>query len=156
MGQQTHLVTGGSGFIGVHLVSQLLEAQYSVHATVRNLKNSEKIQPLLELQKKYPGNLDLFEADLLSPGSFAAAMQGCSVVHHVASPFLMAEKISDGQKQMVEPALKGTRNVLDCVNNTESVQRVVLTSTSKIFKVCLLLKFLLTFDVSWRYFRGLY
>lgn len=132
MGTQIHLVTGGSGFIGIHIVAQLLETNYIVHATVRSTKSGPKIQPLQNLQKKYPEKLKLFEADLLQADSFTAAMQGCSVVHHVASPFLMAEKIRDGQKEMVEPALQGTRNVLTCVNNTESVKRVVLTSTGKI------------------------
>ncbi|KAH8701541.1 NAD dependent epimerase/dehydratase [Talaromyces proteolyticus] len=129
MGPQTHLVTGGSGFIGICIVNQLLEARYAVHVTVRSIKNGPKVQPLLDLQEKYPGKLTLFEADLLKPGSFAAAMEGCSIVHHVASPFLMAEKIIDGQKEMVEPAVQGTQNVLNCVNSTESVGRVVLTST---------------------------
>ncbi|KAF4450035.1 cinnamyl-alcohol dehydrogenase [Fusarium austroafricanum] len=129
MALQTHLITGGSGFIAIHLVNQLLEAGYTVHATVRNLNNVPKTQPLRCLQDKYPGKLELFEADLLEPGSFETAMQGCSVVHHIASPFLMAEKISDGQKEMVEPALRGTQNVLNSVNNTKSVIRVILTST---------------------------
>jgi dihydroflavonol-4-reductase len=131
MAPQTHLVTGGSGFIAVHLVDQLLRGGHAVHATVRSLINGPKTQPLRQLQERYPGKLELFEADLLMPGSFEAAMQGCSVVHHVASPFLMAEKIKDGQKEMVEPALRGTQNVLKCVNNTDSVKRVILTSTGK-------------------------
>ncbi|RKK07423.1 hypothetical protein BFJ66_g17536 [Fusarium oxysporum f. sp. cepae] len=111
MSSETHLVTGGSGYVAIHLVYTLLEAGYSVHTTVRSLKNGSKVEPLRDLQKKYPGKLELFEADLLRAGSFEAAMQGCSVVHHVASPFLMAESITDGQKQMVEPALQGTRSV---------------------------------------------
>ncbi|KAI1849831.1 hypothetical protein JX266_004780 [Neoarthrinium moseri] len=129
MASQTHLVTGGSGFIAIHLVNQLLQAGYAVHTTVRSLGNAVKVQPLRDLQAKYPGKLELFEADLLKPGSFEPALQGCSVVHHVASPFLMAEKIKDGQKEMVEPALEGARNVLNSVNKTEGVKRVVLTST---------------------------
>lgn len=131
MALDTHMVTGGSGFIAIHLVNQLLQAGYNVHTTVRDLNNTRKVQPLRSLQEKYPGKLELFEADLLKPGSFEPAMKDCSVVHHVASPFLMAEKIKDGQKEMVEPALQGTRNVLNSVNSTESVKRVVLTSTSK-------------------------
>lgn len=131
MASDTHMVTGGSGFIAIHLVNQLLQAGYNVHTTVRDLTNTRKVQPLRDLQEKYPGKLDLFEADLLKPGSFEPAIKDCSVVHHVASPFLMAEKIKDGQKDMVDPALQGTRNVLNSVNSTETVKRVVLTSTSK-------------------------
>ncbi|MBB3773462.1 nucleoside-diphosphate-sugar epimerase [Angulomicrobium tetraedrale] len=87
------------------------------------------MRPLHRLQRQFPGQLTIFEADLLVPGAFDAAMAGCTVVHHVASPFLLPEKIKDGRQQMLEPALKGTRNVLDTVNRTPSVGRVVMTST---------------------------
>ena len=50
-----------------------------------------------------------------------------SVVFHTASPFNF--KVTDSQRGFVDPALKGTRNVLDSVNKTESVKRVVLTSS---------------------------
>ncbi|KAJ9138085.1 Cinnamyl-alcohol dehydrogenase [Pleurostoma richardsiae] len=126
---ETHLVTGASGFIALQLTKQLLEAGHSVHATVRSLHNEQKVAPLKTLQAAHPDKLALFEADLLRPGSFGPAMAGCSVVHHVASPFWAPEKIRDGQKEMVEPALEGTRNVLASVNETESVKRVVMTST---------------------------
>ncbi|KAJ0299907.1 hypothetical protein Brms1b_012979 [Colletotrichum noveboracense] len=126
---ETHLVTGGSGFIAQHLVNELLSQGIRVNATVRSLRNAKKVASLKGLQEEHAGRLQLFEADLLKPGSFKEAMQGCSVVHHVASPFMMAEMIKDGQKECVEPALEGTRNVLASVKETTSVKRVVLTST---------------------------
>lgn len=126
------LVTGGSGFVATELISQLLVQGYIVHATVRSLQNSAKVSCLQDLKSQHPeGKLLLFEADLLQPGSFHAAMQGCSVVFHVASPFKVPEKIKDGDSEMVQPALQGTRNVLEAVEDTPSVQRVVFTSTSE-------------------------
>ncbi|MCF1480887.1 MULTISPECIES: NAD-dependent epimerase/dehydratase family protein [Rhizobium/Agrobacterium group] len=127
--QETMLVTGGSGFVASHLILQLLEMDATVHATVRSLRNVAKIKPLTDMQARFPGKLKLYEADLLTPGSFDAAMAGCAIVFHVASPFKLPEKIKDGQREMVEPALQGTRNVLGSVNRTESVRRVVMTST---------------------------
>ena len=124
-----HLVTGASGFVAAHLTRLLLEAGYTLHATVRSLSQTAKLRPLHALRQQFPGRLSLFEADLLKPGSFDAAMAGCAVVHHVASPFLLPEKITDGRRQMLEPALQGTRNVLGGVERTPSVQRVVMTST---------------------------
>lgn len=124
------LVTGGSGFIALELVSQLLEADYTVHTTVRSLQNHAKTQPLRSLRDRHGSDrLILFEADLLQPASFGPAMQGCHVVYHVASPFKVEEKIKDGQREMIEPALKGTANVLQSVQDTPSVTRVILTSS---------------------------
>lgn len=127
----TALVTGGSGFIGMYVVKLLLDHGHNVHTTVRSLNDPKKCKPLLDLQKAYPNKLALFEADLMKDGSFQAAMQGCDIVYHVASPFLVPQQIKDGLKECVEPALNGTRNVLDSVNKTSTVMRVVLTSSSE-------------------------
>jgi nucleoside-diphosphate-sugar epimerase len=128
---QTALVTGGTGFIALYVVKLLLKHGHHVHTTVRSLANKKKCKSLLELQTQYPDKLTLFEADLLSHGSFFQAMQGCDTVYHIASPFLVPQQIKDGMKDCVEPALNGTRNVLVSVNDTESVRRVILTSSSK-------------------------
>jgi dihydroflavonol-4-reductase len=125
----TSLVTGGTGFIGSWVVKTLLERGHHVNATVRSLKNARKCKPLFDLQASHPGKLQLFEADLLKSGSFGDAMVGCSVVYHVASPFLMPQQLKDGVKECIEPALQGTKNVLGSVNETDSVTRVVLTSS---------------------------
>lgn len=123
------LVTGGTGFVGSHLVKRLLERGYRVHATVRGTADAAKVRPLRDMQEAHPGQLSLFEADLLKEGSFDEAMTGCRVVFHVASPFRMPEKIKDGRRDMVDPALLGTRNVLAAVERTPTVERLVLTST---------------------------
>ncbi|KUO05428.1 NAD-dependent epimerase/dehydratase family protein [Streptomyces caeruleatus] len=128
-GSASVLVTGGSGFVGSHLVKRLLERGYLVHATVRDMADTAKVRPLREMQEAHPDRLRLFEADLLTEGSFDAATAGCRVVFHVASPFRMPEKIKDGRRDMVDPALLGTRNVLAAVERTPTVERLVLTST---------------------------
>jgi len=127
--QDTVLVTGGSGFVASHLILQLLEAGAIVHTTVRSARNQAKVRPLEDLQARFLNRLKVFEADLLREGAFDPAMAGCSIVFHVASPFKLPEKIRDGQREMVDPALNGTRNVLGSVNRTDSVRRVVMTST---------------------------
>lgn len=123
------LVTGGSGFVGCHLVKRLLERGYEVRTTVRSTSDTRKTGPLYALRAEHPGRLALFEADLLAEGSFDEAAKGCTTVFHVASPFLMPEKIKDGQRDVVDPALLGTRNVLGTIERTPDVRRLVLTST---------------------------
>lgn len=122
------LVTGASGYIGSWIVRSLLEAGYTVHGTVRNPQKKSGLEHLHKLSDDHPGRLRLFKADLLTPGSFDEAMAGCELVMHTASPFLLTG-FKDAQEALVRPALEGTRNVLDSVNRTPSVKRVVLTSS---------------------------
>ncbi|BCI79228.1 NAD-dependent epimerase [Mycolicibacterium sp. TY66] len=122
------LVTGASGYIGSWIVRYLLEAGHTVHGTVRNPQKPTGLEHLHKLSADHPGKLKLFKADLLDVGSFDEAMAGCELVMHTASPFLL-QGVTDAQESLVRPALEGTRNVLDAVNRTESVKRVVLTSS---------------------------
>ncbi|MDP3916534.1 MAG: NAD-dependent epimerase/dehydratase family protein [Bacteroidota bacterium] len=122
------LVTGGTGYLASWIVKQLLDEGYEVRTTVRNLAQKDKYAHLTALAVKSAGILQFFEADLLKKGSFTESMAGCELVIHTASPFKISG-IKNAQKELVEPALEGTRNVLDTVNATESVQRVVLTSS---------------------------
>ena len=122
------VVTGGSGYIASWIVKYLLEDGKSVRTTVRSLKDTKKIEHLLELQNKFKDKLTLFEADLLTEGSFDKAIEGVELVIHTASPFFVAG-IKNAQKQLVDPALQGTRNILGACNRISSVKRVVLTSS---------------------------
>lgn len=122
------LVTGGNGYIASWLVKYLLEAGHNVRATVRDPSNDKKVGHLKRIAEKSPGSLTLFQADLLKEGSFNGAMKGCELVFHTASPFVIMG-IKDAQKELVDPAVEGTRNVLDAANRTDSVKRVVLTSS---------------------------
>lgn len=125
---QTLLVTGAAGYLASWIVAQLLEEGHTVHGSVRELQDQAKIQHLLQLAAQYPGRLKLFEADLLEAGSFDAAMVGCSLVIHTASPYFLAQP-KDPHRQLIQPARDGTLNVLASVDKTTSVRRVVLTSS---------------------------
>jgi nucleoside-diphosphate-sugar epimerase len=122
------LVTGGNGYIASWIVKYLLCEGINVHATVRDPKNTEKVGHLLACAAKARGKLSLFKADLLTPGAFDEAMQGCELVIHTASPFVI-KGIKDAEKELVKPAVDGTRNVLEAANRVASVKRVVLTSS---------------------------
>ena len=121
------LVTGGSGYVASWIVKKLLDQGYTVHATVRSKSPSVKINHLLEWEKQFDGKLTLFEADLLKDGSFAESMKNCALVMHTASPF--KRDVKNAQKELIDPALKGTQNVLSQASKTETVKRIVLTSS---------------------------
>lgn len=121
------LVTGATGYIAGWVIKKLLERGLTVHATVRNASDKSRLAYLQQMADTSPGKIRFFEADLVKPGSFAEAMKGCSTVFHIASPF--STSVKDPQAELVTPALEGTRNVLQQVNETPSVTRVVLTSS---------------------------
>lgn len=125
---ETVCVTGASGFIASWLVKSLLEKGYHVKGTVRN---PEKAKFLM----KFPGaseRLELVAADLLEPGSFDSILQGCDGVFHTASPLPSmkpGEILGDPEAELVEPALKGTLNVLEACAKARP-KRIVLTSSA--------------------------
>ena len=83
------LVTGATGYIASWVIKNLLEQGHTVHATVRDLKKTHSFQHLTDIAAKSTGNLQLFQANLLEEGAFDAAMQGCEIVLHMASPFVV-------------------------------------------------------------------
>ncbi|HPF49962.1 MAG TPA: NAD-dependent epimerase/dehydratase family protein [Draconibacterium sp.] len=121
------LVTGATGYVAGWLVKKLLEEGITVHAAVRDPGNKKKLKSLDDLAKNSKGSIHYFKSDLLEEGSFAKAMKDCELVFHTASPF--TSNITDPQKELVDPAKLGTRNVLEEVNRSKSVKRVVLTSS---------------------------
>jgi len=121
------MVTGANGFVASWLVKKLLEDGITVHAAVRSPQNEEKIGHLKKAAENASGSLKLFQADLLTPGAYKEAMEGCELVYHTASPFTM--EIKDPQKDLIEPAEQGTANVLNTASETSSVKRVVVTSS---------------------------
>lgn len=123
------LVTGGSGYIASWIIYYLLDAGHEVVTTVRDIKDEEKTKHLKELAEKKKGNLSFAEADLLNESSFDKAVDGCDIVIHSASPFKISG-IKNARKQLIEPAVKGTKNVLKSVNRHKSVRKVVLTSSA--------------------------
>jgi nucleoside-diphosphate-sugar epimerase len=124
----TVLVTGAAGYLGSWIVDYLLRDGFKVNGTIRSFRDKSKYQHLLKLDEQYPGQLKLHEADLLQAGSFDDAVNGCEIVIHAASPYLF-EKPENPEQELILPAIEGTRNVLDAVNKTSSVKRVVVTSS---------------------------
>lgn len=116
------VVTGASGFVASRIIYDLRATQkYQVRATVRNASDPTKT----DILRGY-GDVQIAEGDLLAEGSFDKAFEGAKYVIHTASPFIYEFK--DVEKELYEPAINGTKNVLrSCLKN--GVKRVVLTSS---------------------------
>lgn len=121
------MVTGANGYVASWVVKRLLDEGITVHAAVRNPKDENKLSHLREAAAQSQGDIKFFKGDLLIPGSYKEAMEGCELVYHTASPFTI--DIKDPQKELIEPAVHGTENVLNSAMEIRTVKRVVVTSS---------------------------
>lgn len=121
------LVTGANGYVASWLVKRLLDEGMTVHAAVRNPSNKSKVGHLKKLAENSKGSIKFFKSNLVQKGSYSEAMEGCELVFHTASPFFSCVK--NPEKELIKPAMLGTKNVLEEANNNSSVKRVILTSS---------------------------
>jgi len=123
----TVLVTGGSGFIGVHSILRLLREGYSVRTTVRDLAREPDVRAMLATGGAEPGDaLEFVAADLTRDEGWSEAVAGCEYVWHVASPF--PPGAPEHEDELIVPAREGTLRVLRAARDA-GVKRVVLTSS---------------------------
>jgi farnesol dehydrogenase len=113
-------VTGGTGFIGMHLIKQLLDEGCEVHAIYRS---ESKIAGMKH------DNLIWFKGDILDMDVLKTAMQDCSQVYHVAAyASAWEEKPGDFRKYNVQ----GTINIIETAKEAK-VEKIVVTSTAGVF-----------------------
>ncbi len=123
---KTVLLTGVSGYIGLHCAQQLLNAGYIVRGSVRNEAKANSVKETLSAAKIDTQNLSIVTLDLMSDRGWDAATSGCDYVMHVASPFVIANpKNAD---EVISPAVNGTLRMLKAAKKA-GVLRVVLTSS---------------------------
>jgi nucleoside-diphosphate-sugar epimerase len=127
MGSELVLVSGGSGFIGVHCILQLLRAGYRVRTTVRSLEREQDVRAMLRVGGVEAGDaLTFAAANLTSDAGWPQAVAGSDYVLHVASPFPL--KVPKDENELIVPAREGALRVLRAARDA-GVRRVVLTSS---------------------------
>jgi len=123
---QLVLVTGGSGFIAVHCILQLLNAGYRVRTTVRSLTREPEVRAMLGEGGVEAGDrLSFITADLEADMHWNDAAEGCTYVLHGASPTPL--NAYEHEDEMIIPAREGVLRVLRASRKSK-VRRVVLTS----------------------------
>lgn len=123
----TVLVTGGSGYLGLQCVLQLLQEGYTVKTTIRSLaKKDAIIQSLKAGGLHHFDKLSFVEADLTKDDNWAEAVRDCTYVLHVASPFPAIDP--EDENDLIIPARDGSLRVLKAARDA-GVKRVVVTSS---------------------------
>lgn len=120
------LVTGASGFIGLHCIAQLLQAGYQVRGSLRSRARESEIRNALSKVVNTENRLEICELDLLKDDGWDEAVSGCDYVMHVASPLLDREP--KDQEEIIRPAHEGLmRAIKSSVKN--KIKRFVMTSS---------------------------
>lgn len=110
------LVTGGTGFVGSHLVELLLQKGYSVTCLVRDTKQLRWLRGL---------NVRILQGDCLHPGPLDAAVQGASFVFHLAG----LTKARRSRDYYLANQV-GTRNMLQaCARSNPEIKKFILMSS---------------------------
>lgn len=120
------LVTGGTGFVGMRIILQLLERGYQVRTTIRNRQSIEKVKATLKANNIASlDNLSFEEAELTKDDNWAEAMDGCTYVLSVASPVFFDKP--KNEEEAIRPAVEGILRILKFAKEA-GVKRVVMTS----------------------------
>ena len=123
---ETVLVTGGTGFIGLHCLQQLLDKGYKVRTTIRSESRKQEVMDAMKKHSSNCENLEFFIADLLNDDGWKEAVEGSKYVLHIASPFFLGEP--ENEDVFIKPAVEGTLRVLKACADAD-VEKVVLTSS---------------------------
>ena len=120
-------VTGASGYIGSWTVQDLMEQGYSVRACVRDIGKPDKVDHLLAMNDAdLAGSVSLFAADLLQPGSYDEAFEGCSAVIHAGAAVGFNRETP---QEVYDGCFTEVRHVVESVQKAGTVQRFVFTSS---------------------------
>tara|TARA_A100001037_G_C15072565_1_gene600152 strand:+ start:196 stop:1221 length:1026 start_codon:yes stop_codon:yes gene_type:complete len=122
------LVTGASGYIGSHIVANLLSKGMNVRAAVRDKNDPSRVEHLLALPISKGGSLDLVEMDLFNVEQVNVAVSDCTDVIHAAASLYVGKM--DKQKDVVDPSVVGTKNICEAIDKAGTVERLVHTSST--------------------------
>ncbi|XDG01670.1 hypothetical protein ABKA04_001285 [Annulohypoxylon sp. FPYF3050] len=135
MAEKLVLLTGATGFLGYAILLDLLKSGYRVRVAARSQAKIGKIWAAPSLSALNPSATQLMFVivpDMVAPNAYDDAVQGVDFIIHVAAP---VHSGSTPQKEQlgelfVMTSVKGSLGILDSAMKTETVKRVVMTSST--------------------------
>lgn len=130
--EQLVLITGANGHIGFRTVVEALKQGYSVRAAVRNQEKANTVLAAPSIKAIKPGSrlTFMFVPDLVKDGAYDEAVKGVGYIIHLASPLISGlTEEADFESKLIEPAVKGTTNILYSAVKQPSIKRIVITSS---------------------------
>jgi len=120
------LVTGGSGYIALHCIAELLKNGFYVRTSLRTIDRKKEVVNSLQKVVNPKDMLEFCILDLMEDKGWDKAVQGCTYVMHIASPVL--SKGDDENKELIQPAVQGiSRAIHSSVKH--KVKRFIMTSS---------------------------
>ena len=120
-------VTGSAGYIGSHIVKDLVEHGYAVRACVRDAANLANTAHLNAMNATGAGSVTLHTCDLTVAGAYDEVFSGCIGVFHAAAE--MGNLVGSTPQKVYDGGLTATRLLLDSLKKAGSVRRLVYTSS---------------------------
>ena len=117
------LITGSTGYIATHLITQTLAAGYRVRGTARSSQKARDDEAFHGQNPKYSC---VVVPDMLAPNSLDEAIRGVDGVIHTSSPTDM----NPDPEKVIPPLVRHIEEVLEACATEESVKRFVYTSSS--------------------------
>jgi len=128
--QQTLLMTGSTGFVGSHILKELLEKGYNVRLPVRSESSAAGVAakfPQYESQLSFAVVPDITKPELFKD-AFAKTALPVTAVIHSAAPFVL--KVEDNRRDLLDPIINSSVAILEAVKRYgPNVKRVVNTSS---------------------------
>lgn len=119
------LVTGATGYIGLHCIDQLLKQGYAVNGSIRSPEREEEVFQALQKNNTSTEHLNLFTFNLTDDEGWDEGMAGCDYLLHVASPISISTK---DEEFFVGPAVAGVNRAMKFAQK-HNLKKVVLTSS---------------------------
>lgn len=121
------LVTGGTGFLGLRIISELLNQGYKVRSTMRSESKKASVLETLREQGIDTQNLTFVKADLSKDENWPEAMEDCTYVMSVASPVVMGSVSVEDEQSINKQAVEGIQRILRAAEKSD-VRRVIMTA----------------------------